>query len=128
MGLSDNEIISADELRQKQTSGTVFLLLDARGLPSYTQQHIEGALHGDSTPMEDIPKDRPIVTYCNANCSVSASLLYKLKQKGFTDVRAMVEGIQIWEKKGYPVIKKEGAAAAAQPGVPCGEDTPCTDS
>ena len=53
--------------------------------------------------MQKYPKDAKIVTYCNANCSASAALLFSLKKLGFTNVRSMDEGIQVWQAKGFPV-------------------------
>ena len=55
--------------------------------------------------MKDTPKDKAIVTYCNTDCQASVSLLLSLKALGFSRVRAMEEGFQVWEKKGYPVTR-----------------------
>ena len=129
--LSKNQIISADDLRKKQVAGEDFLLLDARNKSAYDAAHIAGAklsLPDDffrqeqlfklgiipkapdmaaalSQTMAACPPGKSIVTYCNANCAASAVLLMRLQALGFTNVRAMEQGIQVWEKKGYPVIK-----------------------
>ena len=159
-GLHGDEIISADELRQKQLHNESLVLFDARGSQSYRDDHIEGAvlpmtqdyydreelfrkgaLPEEGSNQDDAlgeatqkyPKETPIVAYCNANCGASAALLSRLKKLGFKNVRAMTEGIQEWERKGYPVVKKPAAAMTAENPLipktqaPCGQDTPCHD-
>lgn len=140
--LTDDEIISIDTLRQKQLNGEHFLLIDARGKKSYETSHIVGAvlsLTDDYYKQEELfrqgiisnmpntdlslseamgryPKNTSIVTYCNNNCQASAVLLLKLKKLGYSDVKAMEEGFQSWEKKKYPVEagqQKTGAHSSA---------------
>lgn len=129
-GLYPEEILTADQLKAELDLKDL-LILDARNLKSYENGHIQGAQmprpveyfqqeelfrqglaktapDQDAALVEwtkDIPKDRPIVTYCNSNCHASAVLTLRLKQLGFTRVRSMEEGYQVWEEKGYPVIK-----------------------
>ena len=131
-GLFPEEVLSAEDLKHEFESGAQPLLLDARNQKSFEQEHILGAelprgeeYHrqeelfrsglAPSAPDADaalvqwaqtVPKDRPTVTYCNSNCHASATLALRLKQLGFTNVRSMEEGIQSWEKKGYPVVKQ----------------------
>ena len=138
-GLFPNEIISADELKNKMDAREDFLLLDARPKKTYEAGHLPGAglprteeyyrqeqLFADhlapSMPdqdkalvegMQSIPKDKPIVTYCNSNCHASAALALKLKGLGFTKVQSMEEGYQEWEKKGFPVVKPPEPGASA---------------
>ncbi len=127
--LGPNEIISADNLRKMQLAGVDVLILDARDKTVYDTAHIEGAK--TSLPaefyremslfkkgviavppdpdqaleqaMKGIPKDKPLVTYCNVGCKASAALFLKLKGLGFTNVLDMEEGLQSWQGKGYPV-------------------------
>lgn len=132
--LKKHEVVSAEELRMLQLKGSAPLLFDARDKDSYLREHIEGAklpwkdtfyeqmklfrAKLISTPPDadaalyestnQLPKDTPIVTYCNRNCSASAVLLTRLKKLGFTDVRDMHEGIQAWAEKGYPTVAGPG--------------------
>ena len=132
-GLFPDEILTAEQLKQKMDANESFLLLDARDKKSFDSDHIQGAalprgeeyyrqqelFAGGMTPaapdadaalaeqMKSVPKDGLIVTYCNSNCHASSALALILKQSGFTNVRSMEEGIQSWEKKGYPVVKKQ---------------------
>ena len=131
-GLFPDEILSSDKLKQMIDHGEKFVLFDARDKRSYDGLHIRGAAlprtdeyyrqeelfrtntvphppDGDAAlkaAMEKFTHDTPIVTYCNSNCHASAALALHLKALGFTNVRSMEEGVQAWEKKGYPVEKK----------------------
>ncbi|HTL69669.1 MAG TPA: rhodanese-like domain-containing protein [Candidatus Eisenbacteria bacterium] len=137
--LKPEEIISADELRKLQLEKKSFLLYDARSKSDYDTAHIEGATlpmpHKYYTElslysaniisqkpdtaaylrdaMRDTPKTTPIVVYCNSHCQASTAVLLKLKSLGFTDVRAMKEGIQAWEQKEYPVARSAPAEPKA---------------
>ena len=128
--LTVDEIISPEELRGLQLTGKESVIFDARDKESYDKRHIEGAFLPlgsdfyeqsklfklkliDTAPdmeseleksTQHYPKNIPVVTYCNRGCKASAALLLKLKKLGFTDVRAMEDGIQAWEEKGYPVV------------------------
>ncbi|MBI4353580.1 MAG: rhodanese-like domain-containing protein [Candidatus Omnitrophica bacterium] len=128
--LRQGEILSAEELRALQRKGTALLLFDARGRKPYEIAHIEGAVlplsidyYRDaelfkagilsSQPdadrelaqaMRQYPKDTAIVTYCGRDCQASTVLVLKLKELGFTNVKAMKEGIEVWEERGYPVV------------------------
>ncbi len=130
LGLYPEERISSDELRQKQLKAEPFVVFDARDRQSYQQMHMEGAVlplsddyyekqklfreRRTSTPpdvnmalaenMKKYPKDTPIVTYCNSGgCQASAVMALQIKRMGFNNVRALEDGIQIWQEKGYPV-------------------------
>ncbi len=128
-GLLADEVISMEELRNKQIRNERFVLFDARTKQSYDEGHIQGArlpLSADYYKKQELfrmrvlsrmpdmdkelvksvkafPKDKAIVTYCNDKCQASAVLALKLKSLGFKSVRAMEGGFQSWKKKGYPV-------------------------
>ncbi len=129
-GLFPDEILSADQLKAMIDRKEKFLLFDARDKRSYDSAHIDGAVlpRGDEyyrqeelfrqglvkslrpddalkAEMAKLPKDTPIVTYCNANCHAASVLALQIKGFGFTNVRSMEEGIQAWERKGYPVVR-----------------------
>ena len=130
-GLLPKEIIGADELRQKQLKKEPFLLLDARNQNSFKEAHIQGAslpLTREYYRQEELfrqgivkalpasdkalaqnmsryPKDTQIITYCNVHCQASAVLALNIMKLGFSSVKAMEDGFQTWETKGYPVEK-----------------------
>ena len=131
--LPESERISADELRSEQMAKKDLVLLDARDRKSYEDGHVAGAklplsenfyrqqgLYDTqitstapdrnaalAEAMKDTPKEAAIVTYCNTDCRASVHLLLSLKSLGFSNVKAMEEGFQAWEAKGYPVERKE---------------------
>ena len=128
--LSNEEIISKEDLRQLQEKNAEFVLFDARGKLLYNKGHIRGALlplplvyyqekelmaagviskpfdfeASLAEAMKSYSPDTRIVTYCNSNCKLSVNLLRQLQKMGFKNVRSMEEGYQAWEKVGYPVI------------------------
>lgn len=130
-GLPIELVISPEELRQKQLSGQQFLLLDARSPKHYRKGHIEGAIlplpaeyydqqelfkNGQTSrppdtvsalaqTMSRYPKSTPIVAYSMVNCQASAALVMNLKRLGFVNLKDMEEGIEVWEQKGYSVVK-----------------------
>ena len=131
-GLPEEMVISADELHNEQLKGKKILLLDARSPISYKEAHVKGAIlplteecykqeklfkkgvtrrASDEDAMlvdsmKKYPKTTPIVAYCSSGgCQASAVLVLRLKRMGFKDVKAMEDGVQTWEKKGYPVEK-----------------------
>lgn len=129
-GLPLEMVITADELRQKQLKKINIILLDARSAKSYQESHVQGALLPLTAEyyrqeslfkkglaphlpdedaalkenMEKYPRNMPIITYCSSGgCQASAVLALRIKRLGFEDVKAMEDGIQTWDKKGYPV-------------------------
>jgi rhodanese-related sulfurtransferase len=104
-------------------------VLDARNKKNYDEAHIAGAelplepefytqmdlyKHGILPQEPDhivslkkklskFSKDQPIMTYCNSNYKASTYALFDIKKLGYTNVRAMEEGIEVWQAKGYPV-------------------------
>lgn len=127
--LTPEEKITADELYKEQTLKPALVVFDARDRSSFQNGHITGArppvgeefyksyemFRMNLLPeppdlklalkiaMTDVNRSTEIVTYCNVNCRASAVLLIDLKDLGFTNVRAMEQGFQVWEGKGYPV-------------------------
>ncbi len=132
-GLFPEETISMKELRAKQLAHEKMVLLDARGKGSYDATHITGAvlpLSAEYYKAEELfraglvkavpdrdkdlaaavqkyPKNTPMVAYCNDGCQASAVLVLQLKHLGFANVRAMDDGIQSWQAKGYPVVSEK---------------------
>lgn len=134
-GLLPEEIIPMDELKQKIDQKETFVLFDARAKKSFDEAHIQGArlpLTEDYYQKENlfkeglikelpdrqavlkeamtlIPKETPIITYCNTGCHASAVLALQLKQLGYTRVKAYEEGFQSWQQRGYPVDTAKAA-------------------
>ena len=128
-GLFPDELVSAEVLLKKINHKESFLLFDARSKKSFDEAHITGArlplteeyyrqedLFKDGiiksppdraealkTAMTAIPKETPIITYCNTGCHASSVLVLQLKQLGYTQVRAYEDGFQTWQQQGHPV-------------------------
>ena len=107
------------------------IVFDARAKSEFDHEHIAGArlpheeeyyrnleLHRQQIVREapdsnasleratrDIPRGAPIVTYCNRHCGISKALKAQLENLGFTNVRWLDGGIDVWREKGYPVEK-----------------------
>jgi len=129
-GLLPDEIISADQVRSLQAKKEKLTIFDSRSGDAYQFAHIEGAVLPISgeyyrqrklfvqqfipvspdpdeyliRALSQYPKDALFVTYCEAGCKASATLLLKIKAMGFANVRSMEEGFNAWQKKGYPVV------------------------
>lgn len=121
-------VVSADEVRKRQAAGENLLILDARGKAAFDAGHVDGAvlalppryyeeaaLFAKGTlsvspdpraalveAMRGVPKDKKIITYCNAGCAAATALLGELKGLGFTSVWEMEGGYQTWAAVGSP--------------------------
>lgn len=90
----------------------IALFLDARSLEQYREGHIQGAL---SLPwdgfeanfpqiMAGVPNDTTIIAYCDgATCGLSKDLAFALLQKGYFNVRVLVNGWTLWQQNHLPV-------------------------
>ena len=120
--------INADELRTKIQQPDKPLLFDARGKTEFDKEHLPQArlprptdfyqdvllyqqkvireAPSSRTALErgtkDLPRDTEIVTYCNKHCGLSKTLKFDLEQAGFTNVKWLDGGIDVWREKGYP--------------------------
>jgi len=93
------------------------LFIDARYEEEYAGGHIKGAIN---LPWDDvqtrfpdiagaIPRDRVIITYCDGEtCYQSHSLAVFLREKGFKDVRELVNGWTLWRDASLPVERGNG--------------------
>ena len=93
------------------------VFIDARPETAYQTGHIKGAL---SLPwaraeemcfkiLQDIPMDRPIVTYCDGEaCELSDFLASFLKDLGYKNAKSLHNGWQRWQEKGLPQAYPEG--------------------
>jgi hydroxyacylglutathione hydrolase len=82
------------------------MVLDVRSDAEWRAGHIAGATHimlGDlAGRVEELAKDRPIVTVCGSGyrSSIAASLL---AQRGFCGVRSMAGGMGAWHRRELPL-------------------------
>ena len=107
--------ISIQELKTMMDNGTPVTIIDAQPKAVYKEGHIKGALSlpwKSEIPLEDVwnlPKDKPIVTYCDCGPGEadSADVASQLLQFGFENVRVLGDpSIKGWKKAGYPMDKE----------------------
>jgi rhodanese-related sulfurtransferase len=103
-------IISLEDARTLHESGTA-VFLDARPEAWYEMEHIEGALNIPaeqvetlySTVLADVARDTPIITYCDGEaCELSHDLAIALLERGFTNVRVLINGWTLWLEAALP--------------------------
>lgn len=102
------------------TNASRVVILDVRYNVDYRRGHIKGALSAPYFGLDkvDLPKDRPIVTYCSGiGCLLSKEAAVKLTEMGYTNVRYLLGGIAEWELKGYPIVREAVDVKPAGPGI-----------
>ena len=92
--------ISPSETARLLTDGKV-KLIDVRTAQEYALAHIEGCPLVDEVLAKEIvetwPKDTPIITICHHGIRSLDAAVY-LRHQGFTDVRSMSGGIDVWSQ------------------------------
>lgn len=87
------------------------VFLDARSPEVYARGHIEGALNlpwsffeeRASAVLANIPKETPIVTYCDGeSCGLSYELAVALIARGYTHVMVLTNGWSVWTEHDLP--------------------------
>jgi rhodanese-related sulfurtransferase len=106
--------ISVQELKKMMDSGKPVTIIDSQPKDVYKEGHIKGAISlpwKAQIPLEEvwnIPKDKPVVTYCDCGPgeSDSADIASQLLQFGFENVKVLGDpSIKGWKEAGYPVEK-----------------------
>ena len=108
--LQPKDTVSLDEAHRLWGEGATFFL-DARSPADYAAGHIANAL---SLPAENFDEHYPqiapmlttdtaIVAYCDGTeCELSHELTKRLRDRGYTNVRILMNGWTSWHKAGYP--------------------------
>jgi len=103
------QYISVKKLHADIAEGRHYLIFDVRSAYAYQMEHIKGA---QSLPIQEIsyasvltslPKNTTIVTYCSCPHHLAEMAYQVLKQRGFTSVWVLDEGIPGWKKEKYPL-------------------------
>ena len=101
----------ADVIKAQLDRGAKMAILDARAPSDYLREHITGAV---SVPFYDpgpyfdkLPRDSWLVCYCACPHAESGQLAAKLKEKGFTKVTVLDEGLGYWRTKNYGITKAD---------------------
>jgi rhodanese-related sulfurtransferase len=107
------DIISLSAAKELWDSGAAFFL-DARAPADYAAGHIGNSFNLPAEAFVDrfpevatmLTPDSQIVVYCDGEqCELSHHLAKLLRERGFTNVRILVNGWTVWHKTGYPTGK-----------------------
>lgn len=89
-------------------------IVDSRSASEFDSGHIPGAIsvpleeinRGNFGLLEKIPRDQPLVIYCEGgDCLSSLNLARLLHQRGFRDLRVFSGGWEEWTAAGLPVVR-----------------------
>jgi rhodanese-related sulfurtransferase len=113
--------LTAEQLRQKLSSGTPPILVDVLPADSYRESHIKGSINIPHERIEEwasgvIPDmSAEVVVFCASySCPASIEAARTLKRLGYTNVHDFKGGMKEWMDRKYPVegYKARGAKAA----------------
>ena len=110
--ISEIEFITVDEAYEIFLNNEDYLFIDVRSEDEYEGSHIQGAINIPVSEIEErldeIPKDRPVIVYCNgSSCNRSGQAASILKENGYKEVFDLTGGgIFEWEEKDYPVERE----------------------
>jgi rhodanese-related sulfurtransferase len=111
----EDQLVPAAEIKAAVDSGADILFVDARAPLNYEAEHIAGAVNAPyydaAQYVNELPKDRWIVTYCECPTAEATQLADELTAAGFSHVRVIEEGLQGWRDQGGAL--EAGAATDA---------------
>lgn len=94
-------IITPQELKDKLDAGDAIELIDVRTPDKHASYNIGGKL----IPLEELPmrlneidRDKPIITYCTMGGRSMRALQY-LMSEGFTDIKSLDGGMTRWQEE-----------------------------
>lgn len=99
----------AYDLIQDNAYNVDFFIIDVRTLEEFTAGHIENAILIDyySDIFEDrigyLDKDKTYLIYCQ-NGIRSGAALADMERLGFLEVYNMLDGIDVWQAEGLPIV------------------------
>jgi rhodanese-related sulfurtransferase len=108
--LQNKDVISLDEAHRLWGRGTSFFL-DARAPADYASGHIANAFNLPAEAFDEhfpavasmLTADSSIIVYCDGTeCELSHRCADLLRQRGYKDVRVLVNGWTVWHMAGYP--------------------------
>jgi rhodanese-related sulfurtransferase len=114
----DARTISTDELRQRLDHGHLPHLWNVLTSQYFTGEVIPGShrmpLDTIGHATTSVPKDAEIITYCGGpKCPQSAQAAQRLRELGYTNVRAYEQGLEGWKAAGHAVERFQEPAPAA---------------
>lgn len=93
------------------------LFLDARSALDFADGHIQGArslpwVQFDALVdevLQEVGPETIIITYCDGdNCNLSKDLALALMDRGYVNVRVLVNGWTVWQERSLPIATGTG--------------------
>ena|SRR5215472_5062700 len=101
------------EIEERLHRGEPIAFVDARNAREWSQssEKLPGAIRIPtdevSAHIQELPRDRTIVTYCTGKHEASsARVAQDLADAGFHNVHPLYGGFDAWKRKGLPLEKK----------------------
>jgi rhodanese-related sulfurtransferase len=89
------------------------VLLDVREPEEFAREHVPGAVNVPqaelATRLDEIPRDRPILTICQVGSRSLRSAQF-LRQQGYQNVTTVAGGTRAWRVAGRPIESTEAAS------------------
>lgn len=103
----EGRFISVDAVKTEMDRGAAMILADARPPADYVTEHIRGAVsvpfYEATQYLEKLPKNVWIVCYCACPHAESGVVYDTLKKQGYTKIKVLDEGFDVWKQKQYPL-------------------------
>jgi rhodanese-related sulfurtransferase len=98
--------VTVSELRDALNDGSA-IAVDTRHFEEYQARAIKGAVYIDALNgdprLRELARDKLVVTYCSCPTEVtSARVALELKEKGFSNVAALLGGYDAWDDARLP--------------------------
>ena len=109
----DPRFVPADQVKAALDQGRKLVIIDARTDSEWMISHVAGAVsipYSSMTRLAEIPKDAWIVAYCACPHHLSGIVVSELQKRGYPHAFVLDEGINEWQRRGYPIVAAAGVA------------------
>ncbi len=109
--IKDLKFVGVDQVNQALAAKRRMVIIDARPPSDWRRAHIKGAAsipYHDMQRLAEIPKDTWAIAYCACPHHLSGVVVDELIKRGHTRALILDEGINEWQRRGYPITAAEG--------------------
>jgi cytochrome c oxidase cbb3-type subunit III len=109
--IRDLKFIGVDQVNKAMTAKRKLVIIDARPPSDWRRAHIKGAVsipYFDLKRLGEIPKDAWAIAYCACPHHLSGIVVDELIKRGHTKALVLDEGINEWQRRGYPTTAAQG--------------------
>jgi rhodanese-related sulfurtransferase len=106
--------VTVDEVKERINRGELFTFVDTRNPTAWAEadQKLPGAIRVPEKEvtehLDDIPRDRTVITYCTCpHEASSSSVAQTLAENGWKNVHPLCEGFDAWKNAGLPLDAKQ---------------------